>query len=141
MTQPDEDAISSALIDIENGTYQRQAAQRWGVSRTTLQKRLKGSQPRSDAYENLQRLSKEQEFHLAQWVLAQDKLGLPPTHDQIKNFAERVVKAGGDSQPLGKRWVDGFLPRNPGARFTREKPVASSCDGAEAVQPARTSLE
>ncbi|KAL6856705.1 hypothetical protein J3F83DRAFT_751557 [Trichoderma novae-zelandiae] len=38
MTQPDEDAISSALNDIKNGTSQRKAAQRWGVARTTLQK-------------------------------------------------------------------------------------------------------
>ncbi|KAH0491906.1 hypothetical protein TgHK011_003308 [Trichoderma gracile] len=125
MAQLDEDAISSALTDVKNGTSQRKAAKRWGVSRTTLQKRLKGSQPRCDAYENLQTLSKEQESLLVQWVQAQDKLGLPPTNDQIKDFASRVVRAGGDSQPLGKRWVDGFLRRNPGARIAKGKTIDS----------------
>ncbi|KAK1244384.1 hypothetical protein MKX07_003183 [Trichoderma sp. CBMAI-0711] len=127
MTQPDEDAIFSALTDIKNGTSQRKAAQRWGVSRTTLQKRLKGSQPRCEAYESLQRLSKEQELLLAQWVQVQDQLGLPPTHDQIKEFAARVVRAGGDSQPLGKRWVDGFLRRHPEARTAKGKTTDTRC--------------
>ncbi|KAM4058063.1 Tc5 transposase DNA-binding domain-containing protein [Hirsutella rhossiliensis] len=58
-------------------------------------------------------LSQEQEKHLADWVLAQAALGLPPTHYQVKEFAGRIVKAGGDTRPLRKQWISGFLARNP----------------------------
>ncbi|KAL7917953.1 hypothetical protein ACQKWADRAFT_305439 [Trichoderma austrokoningii] len=40
-----EAAIFSALKDIQNGISQRKAAARWGIPRSTLQKRLNGSQP------------------------------------------------------------------------------------------------
>lgn len=53
MTDSIENAILGALKDIENGVSQRKAALRWGIPRLTLQKRLNGSQPRSDAFESL----------------------------------------------------------------------------------------
>lgn len=120
-----ESAIFSALKDIENGISQRKAAARWGVPRTTLQRRLTGSQPRLDAFESLQRLSKEQESHLVGWILVQTNLGLPPTHQQVKEIASRIVRAGGDDQPLGKHWMEGFLRRNPEVRTVRGKPIDS----------------
>jgi DDE superfamily endonuclease/Tc5 transposase DNA-binding domain/helix-turn-helix, Psq domain len=125
MTDSIENAILGALKDIENGVSQRKAAQRWGIPRSTLQKRLNGSQSRSDAFESLQRLSKEQEYHLVQWILVQTNLGLPPTHQTVKEFATRIIKAGGDDQPLGKHWIEGFLRRNPEVRTVRGKPIDS----------------
>jgi hypothetical protein len=117
--------IFSALKDIKNGISQRKAAARWGIPRSTLQKRLSGSQPRSDAFESLQRLSKEQESHLVGWILVQANLDLPPTHQQVKEIASRIVRAGGDDQPLGKHWMEGFLRRNPEVRTVRGKPIDS----------------
>lgn len=123
MTKSSEDSIASALEAIQNGVSQRKAAKRWGVPRSTLQKRLNGSKSRSDANEYLQRLSKQQESHLAEWILVQSNLGLPLTRQQIKEFASRIVKAGGNDQPLGKRWIEGFLRRNPEIRTIRGRPT------------------
>ena len=54
-----------------------------------------------------------QEERLAEWVLIQESLGLGPTHGQIRAFAGRILWARGDAVPLGKRWMAGFLRRNP----------------------------
>ncbi|KAF4473667.1 hypothetical protein CGGC5_v007262 [Colletotrichum fructicola Nara gc5] len=96
-----------------NGISARNASRRWGVPRSTLQDRTKGAQQRAAAFEDLQRLSHTQEAKLASWVQIQADLGLPPTHQQVKDFAQRILHAMGDTQPLGKRWMDGFLRRNP----------------------------
>jgi plasmid maintenance system antidote protein VapI len=122
MTESIEKSISSALEAIQNGISQRKAAKRWGIPRSTLQKRLNGSQSRSDANEYLQRLSRQQESHLAEWILVQNNLGLSLTRQQIKEFASRIVKEGGNDRPLGKRWIEGFLRRNPDIRTVRGRP-------------------
>ncbi|KAH9232354.1 hypothetical protein K456DRAFT_380700 [Colletotrichum gloeosporioides 23] len=94
MVQYTENEINQALADMANGISARNASRRWGVPRSTLQDRTKGAQQRAAAFEDLQRLSHTQEAKLASWVQIQADLGLPPT-------------------PLGKRWMDGFLRRNP----------------------------
>lgn len=123
MPESTENSIASALEAIQNGLSQRKAAKRWGIPRSTLQKRLNGSQSRSDANKHLQRLSRQQESHLAEWVLVQSNLGLPLTRQQIQEFASRIVKQSGNDQPLGKRWIDGFLRRNPEIRTVRGRPT------------------
>jgi hypothetical protein len=123
MTESIEKSIAGALNDIQNGVSQRKASKQWGIPRSTLQKRLNGSQPRAGANEHLQRLSRQQESHLAEWVRVQSNLGLPPTRQQIAEFASRVVKAGGNDRPLGKNWIEGFLRRNPEIRTIRNHPT------------------
>ncbi|KAF4433191.1 hypothetical protein CFRS1_v010509 [Colletotrichum fructicola] len=113
MVQYTENEINQALADMANGISARNASRRWGVPRSTLQDRTKGAQQRAAAFEDLQRLSHTQEAKLASWVQIQADLGLPPTHQQVKDFAQRILHAMGDTQPLGKRWMDGFLRRNP----------------------------
>lgn len=44
---------------------------------------LKGSQSYKQAQKPFQKLSPEQEKHLADWVLAQTALGLPQTHQEL----------------------------------------------------------
>lgn len=124
-----EEDILAAIQDIESGISQRVASQRWRIPRSTLRHRCKGGLNINEASECRQRLSKEQESHLAQWISVQNALGLPPTHQQIKEFAERVVKAGGDNIPLGKGWIEGFLRRNPQARTVRNKPISQTRGG------------
>ncbi|KAK1846911.1 hypothetical protein CCHR01_10426 [Colletotrichum chrysophilum] len=110
-SQYTENEINQALADMANGISARNASRRWGVPRSTLQDRTKGAQQRAAAFEDLQRLSHTQEAKLASWVQIQADLGLPPTHQQVKDFAQRILHAMGDTQPLGKRWMDGFLAR------------------------------
>lgn len=56
--------------------------------------------------------STEQERHLADWVLAQAVLGLPPTHQELRYFAEQILQAGGETKGFGKDWVTRCLARN-----------------------------
>lgn len=126
-----EDDILAAIHDIENGISQRVAAQHWRIPRSTLRHRCKGGLNAHEASECRQRLSKEQESHIVQWILAQAALGLPLTHQEIKEFADRVVKVGGDNTPLGKGWIEGFLRRNPKARTVRGKPLSSQTRGRQ----------
>jgi hypothetical protein len=63
---------------------------------------------------------------LAKWVLVQEGLGLPPTHSQIRAFAGRILYAKGDAVPLGKRWMTGFLRRNPVLKTKRQLRIDSA---------------
>jgi hypothetical protein len=61
--------IQNALIDIQNGAPKSTAAMRHGIPRTTLHGHISGSQYHKTAYSSMQRLSLEQEEHLAYWIL------------------------------------------------------------------------
>jgi hypothetical protein len=110
MGQYTESDLQEAIQAVANGQSIKKAALTWGVPRSTLQTRLQGRQPRTEAFVGQQRLSSVQESHLSQWVLTQ---ALPPTHAQIKQFAERILAVKGDYHPLGKHWMQAFLKRNP----------------------------
>ena len=125
MKQYTEDDIQEALDAIAKGISIKRAASNCGIPRSTLQERLSGRQPHQQASASQQRLSPTQEDHLAQWVLTQAALGLPPTHSQLKEFAQRVLDTQGDPQPLGKRWIQGFLRRNPSLKTQRSQSIDS----------------
>ena len=113
MSQYTENDLQQALEAVTNGQSLRKASLQWGVPKSTLLSRRQGHEPRREAFASQQRLSPVQESHLTQWILTQAALGLPPTHAQIRQFAERILAIKGDSQPLGKHWMQAFLRRNP----------------------------
>jgi hypothetical protein len=121
MKQYTEEQLAKAILAVENGTSIHQASREWGIPRATLRYRLSGSRPHQIAHESQQRLSIHQENELAHWILSQANLGLPPTHSELKVFAQRVLNTKGDSTPLGKRWVASFLKRNPGIKVLRSR--------------------
>jgi 4-hydroxybenzoate polyprenyltransferase len=108
-----EDDVQYALRDIANGKSERKASLDWGVPRGTLQDRISGRLSRSEAHAYEQRLAPIQEQRLTDWVLVQESLGQSPTHTQLRALAERILVARHDAVPLGKRWMAGFLRRNP----------------------------
>jgi Tc5 transposase DNA-binding domain len=57
------------------------------------------------------------------WVLVQEALGRSPTHSQIRAFAGRILAAKQDARPIGKRWMAGFIRRNPILRTKRQLQV------------------
>lgn len=118
MPKYSENTILSAVEDVKYGYSVRKAASCWGVPRTTLRKRLKGGISRCDANERNQRLSKENETRVVQWILDERGLGVAPTPWQVKEFASRLAR---NKQPLGKRWLEGFLRRNPDIKGFRGK--------------------
>jgi hypothetical protein len=97
-----------------------------GDTRSTLVNRTKGVEARSLAFESHQRLSSAQEKHLAAWILVQDALGVAPTHQQVKEFASRILEASGDTRPVGKHWISAFLARNPEVKSMRGKALDSA---------------
>jgi hypothetical protein len=90
---------------------QKKAGLEFGVPRSILQNRINGTLSRQEAHKPQQRLSTVQEDRLTQWILTQESLGHGPTHAQIRAFAGRVLYARGDANPLGRRWMNGFLRR------------------------------
>jgi hypothetical protein len=50
-------------------------------------------------------------------------LGLAPTHNQLQEFAQRIVNNQDDPEPIGKNWVEGFLQRNPKGKALRGKAI------------------
>jgi hypothetical protein len=125
MHQYTEQDLLKALNDVKNGKSLKLASREWGIPYTTLQNRNHGRTTHSVAAESQQRLSKAQEEHLSNWVLAQEALGVPVTHGQIRQFVCRVLKTKGDHQELGKRWIEGFLRRNPILRTKRARNIDS----------------
>jgi 4-hydroxybenzoate polyprenyltransferase len=125
MPQYTEDDIAQAIKDVANGAALKSAAKEWGVPPNTLRDRIKGSEGHSIAAESQQRLSRVQEDHLANWILAQEALGVPLTHAQIKEFAQRLLVLKGDPRLLGKRWMQAFLRRNPILKTKRFRNIDS----------------
>ena len=118
--------LLNALASINSGASIRQAARDWGIPYTTLHGRLTGRVSHREAKQHTQRLSHFQEASLVDWVLVQDQLGLPPTHRQIKSFAQRILAAGGDERRLGKHWMEQFLNRNPSIKTLKGKRMENS---------------
>jgi len=108
-----EDDVQRALKEVVEGKSIRKAGLDWGVPRSTLQERIYGRVILREAKEPFQRLSPVQEQRLTDWVLTQETLGRSPTHAQIRAFAGRILVARKDATPLGKRWMAGFIKRNP----------------------------
>ncbi|KAK0367490.1 transposase [Colletotrichum limetticola] len=120
-----ENEVIRALEAIRGGTSVKRASIEFGIPRSTLRNRQRGQQARAIAFADQQRLPPWQEDRLAEWVRIQHALGVAPTHEQVREFAGRVLQAQGDDHPLGKRWIDAFLKRNPSIKVQRSRPMDS----------------
>ncbi len=120
-----EEDVQRALADVAKGRSVRKAGLDWGVPRGTLQDRIHGRVSRKEASEPSQRLSPVQEQRLTDWVLVQEALGRSPTHAQIRALAGRILAARRDALPLGKRWMAGFIRRNPILKTKRQLRIDS----------------
>jgi hypothetical protein len=125
MPQYQEQDLVAAINDVRNGKSLRQASREWGVPSSTLSDRIRGRENHTQASESQQKLSPSQEEHLTTWILAQEALGTPLTHGQIRQFAGRLLVIKGDTQELGKRWMAGFLRRNPILQTKRARNIDS----------------
>lgn len=120
-----EDDLSAAISAVEDGSSIRRAASTWNVPFSTLQARIKSGQRPKGEYEALalQKLSPVQESHLAAWILAQEALGVPVNHAQIRTFADRVLQASGSQERVGKHWLSKFYRRHPSVKTKRVKRI------------------
>jgi len=118
----DED-MQNALQDIRDGLLQYKAASRNSFPRQILRDRIAGVLPHSEAHKHQQKLTEVQEQHLRDWVLVQDALGFPPTHMQLREFAQRISKKNGYDQPIGRNWIRGFLVRHKEIKTIRSRKI------------------
>jgi len=108
-------AIQNALKDIESGQVIsiRAAATKWGVPKSTLYDRANGRTNRRVAQQPQQRLTPDQERFLTDWILEQSVHGCLPTHARVREMALRILQINGEREPLGRKWTEGFITRNP----------------------------
>jgi DDE superfamily endonuclease/Tc5 transposase DNA-binding domain/helix-turn-helix, Psq domain len=118
--------LSQALIAVTNGQSINKASADWGIPKETLRDRLHGTTTHQIGAQRLQRLTPDLENNLVGWILVQEAIGNPPTHAQIRVFAERILQGQGDTNPIGKKWFQGFLRRNPAIQTKRAKPMDSA---------------
>ena len=121
-----EEMISLALDGIENGMSERKAAKEYGIARTTLQSRRAGGSTAYIGHHHQQRLSLEQESTLCSWILDQEACGYAPSHAPMREMAGLMLSIGGDSKPLGRKWVPAFMKRNPSIASIIGKPIESA---------------
>lgn len=138
-----EEAIQSAIRDYQSGVYtsQRAACKAWNVPRSTLQGRLAGRPTRATAHQHRQRLSPEQEDFLVDWILNEDSRAQPPSHARVQEMATRILHICGDHDPLGKRWIQSFLSRQPRVASIVGRSIKAARAGAASPERIRAFLE
>ena len=80
----------------------RKVPRKWNIPPSTLYNRLHGSLPRKVPHQDEQRLTQAQEERLANWILLQQALGVPPTYVQIRELTRRILAKRGDPRRLGR---------------------------------------
>ena len=76
--------MSEAIQLVQFGVSQAEAARRWNIPRSTLQRRLQGGRTMRKAKEPFQRLSVEQESFVADWICTEEIAGRAPTRGMVR---------------------------------------------------------
>lgn len=108
--------MQEAISFVQNGVSRTKTAECFGISKATLSRRVKGTQPHSKSHEIDQKLSKLQEDEVEAWILHEELCGRAPTKSLVRDFAQEVaygLDRDERQQPLGKNWVDRFTSRHP----------------------------
>jgi hypothetical protein len=91
----------------------KKAARTYGVTYSTLHRRINGTIPKVEASQAMQRLSVGEEEALRDWILQLASWGWPPRIDQLRGMAAEFLRAKSDTKDLGLHWTDNFLRRYP----------------------------
>ncbi|KAI0569921.1 HTH-Tnp-Tc5 domain containing protein, partial [Pyrenophora tritici-repentis] len=85
-------------------------------------------------FNKLSKLPRREAF-IVDWIIEEDTRSLPPSHARVREMATRILRLGGDHEPLGQRWISSFLARQPRVASI----VGRSIDTlrAEAASPAQ----
>lgn len=122
-TMDKEDRIKLALDAVRTKSVPsiRKAAELYGVPRSTIQARLHGAESIRNAHEPFQRLNFAEEEALVRTINRMYGWGWPMTISAVESFAEQMLRAKGDSKPLGTNWYQHFLKRHPDLRTSRSR--------------------
>ncbi|RYP20946.1 hypothetical protein DL765_002483 [Monosporascus sp. GIB2] len=84
-----------AINDTSKGRSLRSATKVHQVERTYIRRRTEGIPIREGYNESRQKLFKQQETGLAQWIIVQGKLGYAPSHPRFRQYAQYVLTNSG----------------------------------------------
>lgn len=135
--------INSAIADYYSGVYTsvRATAKAYGLPRSTLADRIAGSTTRATAHQFQQRLTPEQEEFLVEWILEEEARGYAPSHPRVREMASRILQMNGDTTPVGKRWIQHFIQRNPRVASIIGRPLEAARSTAATQEQIRAFLE
>lgn len=110
------EALRWRALDPNKNSF-RQAAIKFGVPLTTLQRRHKGGKTRVEANVAAQLLLPAEERVLADAILAHADLGFPVRICQLRRWAFEILRARiPKATAVGKKWHERFLLRYPDIR-------------------------
>jgi hypothetical protein len=70
-------------------------------------------------------LSPELEQNLVDWILAEDRAGLPPTYARIRSMVTGLQDILGDSTGLGGNWHRRFVKRHKSIKISKQRVIES----------------
>ena len=107
--------LAIEAIQTKQITSIREAARRFDVPLTTLQRRLAGHTNRSETRANGHKLSQIEEESLIRWVVSMDTRGAPPRQSHVRDMANLLLTEQGSTphQTVGSKWVYNFIQRTP----------------------------
>jgi hypothetical protein len=65
----EEDNVLNAIKDVQEGSSQRKAAQKWGIPQPVLSNRIHGVISKADTIQPAQKLTATEEDKIAKWIL------------------------------------------------------------------------
>jgi Tc5 transposase DNA-binding domain len=114
MARKTAEEIAHAVNGVLSGEFRSSwdAWKKTGVSRQTIDARLKGAQTPKEAHGAQQKLSPEMERELVQWILFEDRAGNAPTYARVRLMAADILEASGQARELGECWHTSFISRH-----------------------------
>ena len=106
------DLAYEAWKEANGGLSQTRAAEKFGISRTTLEGRIHGATSRAKRNQSMQRLKPFEEESLVKWITRLQTWGWPARIEQTRFMAEAILQARGDTKKLGINWIQKFLGRH-----------------------------
>jgi hypothetical protein len=101
----------------------RRAAAKYGIPRSTLQDRLKGTKSPSESQARYQTLSPEEETEIVRWIERLDDMSIPPRAIHVYQMVAAILAkrppdptVPDNKKPkgmIGKKWLGQFLDRHP----------------------------
>lgn len=109
-------ALKAQELESDDGVPRRSLraiAKQFGVSRSTLSKRMRGQRSAAEFNASRQKLLPTEERVLADFVKESADRGFPLTHKHIDFYANALLhtRLGPDYEPVGEQWTNRFLER------------------------------
>ena len=117
--------IQSAVDGVKSQKYRTAyaAEQATGVSRQTIAARLNGTQSLQEAHEFQQKLTREEEERIVEWILLEDRAGHAPLYARLRSVAMDILESRDASRDLGLTWHNQFIARHPSIKVAFARKV------------------